>query len=127
MKNKEILIKLLTFKQEESIHEKFDFNCFNMGSSKNPKIPNCGTVGCLAGELPRFDSNWYFCESGAFLNKKNISLDKYFDLSSDYGDALFIPMQQSRLGLENISYDATLEQVQANGWKVLKLIEENEL
>lgn len=69
MKNFEVMQRLLTLGYE-TVHPIFDFNKFNSElHALDPrdghifprkKIEGCGTVGCLAGELPGITKDWSF-------------------------------------------------------------------
>lgn len=133
MKHTDILIKLAYLKPKECIHKHFNFNTFNSDNRIiDSRIPNCGTAGCLAGELPGLTEDWYFTSDGRLRCKlfdKHYtfeSLWKYFGIDSDIIKHLFHPtkleyqyMDPATLhpllnGITFLDTDATLEEVQAN-------------
>lgn len=85
--------------KKNRIHKKFDFrivNSYPIGSLNTIKdVPNCGTFGCMAGELPGFDKLWSFNTYGELRYKQTIgmneALQKYFGLSQKEVEVLFYP------------------------------------
>ena len=110
------------------IHEEFNFGTFNsefpstkIMENENDIIPNCGTGGCLAGELPaidkdfRFDSNsviWYKARRGVSISL----LADYFGIQRTDAAHIFFPKCQEpkRFGGVMVTYYATLEEVLSN-------------
>lgn len=85
MKNKDVFLKLLNLKPENCIHEEFDFSHFNIHFNRaleNNRVLNCGSVGCLLGELPGIDSNWSFNKLGSL--ELNIGVVNPFFAASEY-------------------------------------------
>ena len=135
MKNRHILEKLMTLKQEESKHSAFNFCTFK-------KELECGTAGCLAGNLPFIvPEEWEFYFDNTIDNDgyyiklvKNSTSDetkdlvKYFDLSRDEIDHLFFPYCQEpyKYGGHNLNSEATLEEVQNNIREFLRIYDEQE-
>lgn len=82
--------KLLTMKQEESIHAKFNFSTFNSETT-------CGTMGCLAGDLPGISNEWSFNEFylpsikpySKLISPVLVSLMDFFELSESIIDGIF--------------------------------------
>lgn len=114
MKNRHILEQLATLKKEDCIHDVFDFSVFH-----------CGTAGCLAGELPGLDPDFYFVETfqSHRLRHKNIDhklstfvLEEYFDLGEEATAHIFVSGYQDteKYGGKDLTDDATLEDVQEN-------------
>lgn len=102
MKNKEIFLKLLNLK-EKNLISKFNFDHFNSGILLQDKlingkvIHNCGTSGCLAGNLPQFSDEWYFDEhgylnySGAEYRTTTEHISEYFDIPYEVCKVMFSP------------------------------------
>lgn len=132
MKNKETFFKLVNLK-EKNLISKFNFGHFNSGKLKdniiNGKvIHNCGTSGCLAGNLPQFSDEWYFDEhgylnySGSEYRTTTEQISKYFDVPYEVCKVMFSPGVSYSIhnGLIETYYnddlvspsDATLKEVQ---------------
>lgn len=137
MKNQHILVALANLKRKDCLHKVFYFGSFNRifdetkGACKKIKgVSNCGTAGCLAGELPGLDKNWYFDTAGD-LQLKSFEcacdfdrLIHYFDLSRREIHHIFFPNNQSfKIDPECkvLDYDATFEEVQNNLRRFLKI------
>jgi len=132
--HKKRLLKLYEYMrqpQSKLAHKKFNFDVFNslLGTTEdNP----CGTMGCMAGELPAIDPrNWCWVESD-IRRKGGIAiiqtdLKEYFGL--DYFEVrhLFYPSYQSDLidpyyeCHARLDSDATKAQVVANLRRFLKI------
>lgn len=103
MKNKNVLLKLLAIK--EPLHEEFNFCAFNRGKIKDLRtkrnIPNCGTSGCLIGNLPLFDKKWAFDKVGdlTFLKVSVFSMEisKYFHLPQTLVNIMFYPANKYQI------------------------------
>lgn len=133
MKNEPILVKLTQLKPSQCIHSVFNFNRYNTGLSLDPtiaKIPNCGTSGCLAGELPGITKDWEFHDNRylCLRNSPTIAifhqLGKYFDLSVREVYHLFAPEDQlTKIDPECtlLKYNSTLEEVQTNLKRFLRI------
>lgn len=119
MKNKDVMRKLLIMPQSESEHSAFTFKTF-------VAVGNCGTMGCLAGDLPGISKEWVFAQDlKNWTNGPNYPMLKETEGSVEYDLIKFfglpIPVinlifYQSPYGLINPSR----EQAQAHGIKVLK-------
>lgn len=138
MKNKHILERLATMSDEERIHDFFDFGYINGSDSDlslfrwstRSDIPYCGTLGCLAGELPGLDSDWYFADYGAYTLMHRIIDDKgftgmlreYFDLPAEAIEHLFWPTHQApdKFGGKHLNHNSTFEEAQNNIIEFLK-------
>lgn len=124
MKNIHILSKLATLKKKECIHKIFNFNFFNEGEVlDNGIIPNCKTIGCLAGELPAIDPIWSFNTNGGLLYKHysnlstSLSLSEYFDLPLYIIQHIFYPYNQDKQidpNCKDLYNNSTFEEVQNN-------------
>lgn len=134
MNHTDIFIALAYLKPEQCIHKSFDFSKYNDQCTikKKHKIPNCGTAGCLAGELPGLTKDWYFNEAGrlkcksfeGYLECEAISL--YFGIPYEAARYLFHAMKNMipfirpetinplLKGIELLDDGATLQEVQAN-------------
>ena len=89
----------MTQPQSKLGHEMFFFGCFNN------KVNACGTMGCMAGELPViFPNDWYFDEykdvrliHGLNFGVK-IDLKEFFNITKHEAEHLFYPgMQDSKI------------------------------
>lgn len=117
MKNRHILVKLSKLKKKDCGHTKFDFSAYR-------KEIKCGTMGCLAGELPFIDpGNWQFdykYNDVALINSPTgdtiDDLCAYFDLSESEAEHLFLPNSQdtARYGGKNLPEKASRKKVQSN-------------
>jgi hypothetical protein len=99
MKNKKILMQLLKMKTQ--LHDEFNFSYINghHGDIKKTinNIHNCGSSGCLLGNLPQFDTDWKFKQS-AFQNLQykdfqstGDSIINYFDIPQHIIKYMFYP------------------------------------
>lgn len=149
-KNFDILKKLAELKPNELLHEKFDFSAVNYteGEFDTVKdVPNCGTAGCLAGQLPQLHKGWYFGSEGwlryrdfvhegsppeiedeVFLNVTK-NLESFFGLKFRLIDTIFFPYPKSPVPIKilKLSDRATLSQVQYNLRLIIAAIERGEL
>lgn len=134
MKHRDILEKLSVLKPEQCIHKKFDFAVYNNEDDikATSSIPFCGTIGCLAGELPGLTKDWYFNTKGKlkckfFNNDLSVTenLSTYFNINEIIIISLFCPspptdfddlsnVSEFLKGAKTLYSDATLEEVQAN-------------
>lgn len=128
MKNVPILIQLATIKKKDCIHKRFTFAHFNyvkLYKTDIPaSIPNCGSSGCLLGELPGLTQDWYFNGKGELMHISTDSVCEYFGLTITEVLHLFYPESQSTaVDPEStpLPNTATLRQVQANLKRFLKL------
>ncbi len=124
------LVKLIenTAIPEKRLHPEFDFQFFNWSReglttvmlSDGRKVPNCGTLGCLAGELPAVDPAWHFDSTGDLYwgseppHGVSSQLCAYFGLHPYEVDGVFVPGRQSDIGRPNLWGDTTVDQVLAN-------------
>lgn len=141
MKNLNVLLQLATLTKEKAIHSIFYFGTFNdrVQKVKNdnphsiitrdwkdgldylpPKLPNCHSCGCLLGELPGIDHDWYFEDNGN-LSYKNCSIahlesvaSLYFDLTEKVIEFLFYPDYQYEARGKDLTEFSSLEEVQEN-------------
>lgn len=73
--------------QKKLAHKKFSFNDFNRSPECNYDIPKneCGTVGCMAGELPAiFPSIWKW-DSYWIAMKRGIANNTVYNLATFFG------------------------------------------
>lgn len=125
MKNKDVLLKLINLKPADCIHPIFNFSYINLSRTLEVRknIPNCGSAGCLLGELPGIDNEWSFDNVGdlnhIYYAEHDTAMDivpNYFDLPYSIIRYLFYPDNKFYYGeneyFNGIPADSTLEEVQ---------------
>jgi hypothetical protein len=125
MKNKKVFMKLVNMKIP--LHENFHFKYYNnieffvkLKTIKN--VHNCGTAGCLIGNLPRYDSNFEFVQHTVYCKNTNVVvtasyLCDYFDLPINLIKLCFFPDSTVLINYKSYNSpfsDATLKEVQKN-------------
>lgn len=98
-KQKERLLKLyehMKQPQKNLAHKKFDFSVWNACANERNE---CGTNGCMAGELPAIFPKYWQWEKGGLSYKGNHNLEikgiaEFFGISMNEACHLFIPMAQ---------------------------------
>lgn len=89
-------------------------------------IPNCGTMGCLAGGyLPLIDpERFYFREDSEFMDGRYpfAGSTLYEEMGEEYFDAMFCSWNQVRIGLPDLRYNAPIEDVISNAKQVLAMM-----
>lgn len=121
------LYKHMNQPQKNLAHKKFDFNIFNDGFKEKNE---CGTSGCMAGELPAvFPRSWGWSRFNVYLknNSSGITVQDlaiYFGLTGAEMRHLFIPGGQSDFidpNCETLPPEAKRAEVVANLKRFLKL------
>ena len=130
-KNYKLLSKMIALAESRNpIQGDFDFSTWNDYDdfrAEKEGVLNCGTSGCLAGgylplldkERFYFDSTDDFCDGFKVFERGQLNQE----LGDELFNALFIPMNQKKIGLNNLNNDSTLEEVTENAKKVLELCE----
>ena len=129
--NYELLFAMIELAEKRNpVQGKFCFsgwNDFDDYATEKECVLNCGTSGCLAGGyLPLLDKErFYFDSTGGFYDEFKVFVcgRLYQELGSELFDALFVPMKQERIGLEDLYGASTLKEVIENAKKVLALCE----
>jgi hypothetical protein len=125
MKNKKVFMQLINMKIP--LHENFHFKYYNniefnvqLKTIKN--IPNCGTSGCLIGNLPKYDKNFEFIGNKVYCKNTDTLLTvsylcDYFDLPINLIKLCFFPYCTVLINYKSynsLSSNATLKEVQNN-------------
>ncbi len=103
------MVKLVEHNRKPAnrLHAHWAFDTFNAEEQEAPlvtgrapdgrAVPNCGTEGCVAGELPAIDPAWYFDCHGNLLYDNftryspRMAMAEYFGLDDREVSLLFYP------------------------------------
>lgn len=139
------VLKQLAYLEKPILHETFDFTEINTGTSRAIKntqvgtVLNCGSAGCLIGELPAFTKDFTFNALGKLLYRGTVTnlattvfVAAYFNIHEDllvfmfYADSE-IPIELEGSGVLELENTATLKEVQHNLRIIINKLEDGTL